>query len=295
MEDIRRLVATHAPRHGLFPTGLDGVSLYRKATPSPRQPAVMPPLVNIVVQGTKYAYLDATTYRYGAGSYICAPTTLPIESEAPNASEEQPILGIQIMLNTRAVTELLVDLNDHRPPHRPSPTAGPELAPTVVEWDDSFITALHQLLVLLDDDGRRRALGPGRLRELLYLVLTGPAGPTLWHTIGQSHDLNHTISFIRDHLDQPLSIDDLAQHAGMSRPVFDRRFRRATSYAPLQFIKALRLNAAATLITQGSDITTAAANVGYASPAQFSRDFKRHYGQPPKQWSWTAGALGPTP
>ena len=295
MEDIRRLVETHAPRHGLFPTGLDGVTLYRKATPNPRQPAVMPPLVNVVVQGTKYAYLDVTTYRYGAGTYICAPTTLPIESEAPHASEEQPILGIQIMLNTRAVTELLVDLNEHQPRRRPSPAEGPELAPTVVEWDTPFTTTLHQLLAVLDDDARRRALGPGRLRELLYLVLTGPAGPTLWHTIGRSHDLNHTISFIRDHLDQPLSIDDLAQQAGMSRPVFDRRFRRATSYAPLQFIKALRLNAAANLITQGSDITTAATNVGYASPAQFSRDFKRHYGQPPKQWSRTAEALEPTP
>lgn len=295
MHHIRRLVETHAPRHGLFPTGLDGVTLYRKATPNPRQPAVMPPLVNIVVQGTKYAHLDATTYRYGAGTYICAPTTLPIESEAPHASEEQPILGIQIMLNTRAVTELLVDLNDHRPPRRPSPPEGPELAPTVVDCDDTFTTTLHQLLVLLDDDASRHALGPGRLRELLYLVLTGPAGPALWHTIGQSHDLNHTISFIRDHLDQPLSIDDLAQRAGMSRPVFDRRFRRATSYAPLQFIKALRLNAAATLITQGTDITTASTNVGYASPAQFSRDFKQHYGQPPKQWSRTAEALEPTP
>ena len=65
MEDIRHLVETHAPSHGLFPTGLDGVSLYRTARPSPRQPAVMPPLLYIVVQGTKYAYLDDTTYRYG--------------------------------------------------------------------------------------------------------------------------------------------------------------------------------------------------------------------------------------
>jgi len=294
MADIRQLVEAHAPSHGLFPTGLDGVSVYRKTTPNPRQPAVMPPLLNIVVQGTKCAYLDAITYRYGAGTYICAPTTLPIESEAPQASEEQPILGVQVMLNTRAATGLLVDLNKHTPPRRPNPAAGPELAPTVVEWDDTFTTALHQLLAVLDDDARRHALGPGRLRELLYVVLTGPAGPSLWHTVGQSHDLNHTIGFIRDHLDQPLSIDDLAQQAGMSRPVFDRRFRRATSYAPLQFIKSLRLNAAATLITRGSDITTAASKVGYASPAQFSRDFKRHYGQPPKQWSRTAGAIGPT-
>ncbi len=293
MERIRHLVETHTRGQGLFPTGLDGVSLYRKTSPTPRQPAVMPPLLNIVVLGTKYAYLDATTYCYGAGTYICAPATLPIESEAPSASEERPILGVQIMLNTRAVTELLVDLNEHRSPVRSTPTEGPELAPTVVEWDDTFTFTLERLLVLLGDDVRRQALGLGRLRELLYLVLTGPAGPSLWHALGQSHDLNHTIGFIRDHLDQPLSIDDLARQAGMSRPVFDRRFRRATSYAPLQFIKALRLNAAATLITQGSDITTAAIDVGYTSPAQFSRDFKRHYGRPPKQWSRTAGALEP--
>ena len=120
--------------------------------------------------------------------------------------------------------------------------------------------------------------------------MDGPAGPSLWRTLGQVHDLNHTLTYITDHLHQPISIDDLAQQAGMSRAVFDRRFRAATTYPPLQFIKALRLNDAALRIAQGSDITDAAVSVGYASPAQFSRDFKRQYGTSPKQWSRTPEA-----
>ncbi|MDE0830481.1 MAG: AraC family transcriptional regulator [Vicinamibacterales bacterium] len=192
------------------------------------------------------------------------------------------------------MTELLLDLNQQRPPMSRKAEADPELGPMVVPWDDTFAYALQRLLELLDEPAALPALGSGRLRELLYVIMRGPAGPSLWRTLGQVHDLNHTLSYIRDHAHEPLSIDDLAQRAGMSRAVFDRRFRAATTYAPLQFIKALRLNDAALQIAEGSDITDAALNVGYASPAQFSRDFKRQYGTAPKQWSRSAEASSVT-
>lgn len=287
---ITQLVAANAPQPGVTETGLDGVVLYRKTTPIKRTPAVMNATVNLVVQGTKFAYLHGTSYRHEAGTYICAPMPLPIEAQVKEASIDQPVLGMSISLDTRATTELLLDLTPHRPP-APPPTGGdPDLAPTLVTWGNALTDAFERLLELLDNPQALQALGSGRLRELLYAIMTGPAGPSLWRTLGQVHDLNRTLTYIADRLHEPISIDDLARQAGMSRAVFDRRFRAATTYAPLQFIKALRLNDAALRIAQGSDITNAAISVGYASPAQFSRDFKRQYGTPPKQWSRTPEA-----
>ena len=88
-----------------------------------------------------------------------------------------------------------------------------------------------------------------------------------------------------------MSVDDLARRAGMSRAVFDRHVRAATTLSPLRFIKALKLNNAAMQIARGVNISQAAASVGYSSPSQFSREFRRQYGAAPRQWGkMAAGA-----
>lgn len=81
-----------------------------------------------------------------------------------------------------------------------------------------------------------------------------------------------------------MSIDDLAHHAGMSRAAVHRKFKQATSLSPIQYIKTMRLNSAAMKIAEGESIARAAQDVGYLSPSQFSREFKRLYGRAPKQW-----------
>ena len=93
------------------------------------------------------------------------------------------------------------------------------------------------------------------------------------------------VGYMRDHLHEPLSVDDLARRAGMSRAVFDRRFKTATTYAPLQFIKAMRLNNAVLLLQQGASVSEAAHAVGYASASQFSREFRRRFDLPPRTWA----------
>ena len=97
---------------------------------------------------------------------------------------------------------------------------------------------------------------------------------------------------MRDNLDQSLAVESLAERAGMSRAAFDRHFRSITGLSPLKYLKALRLNDAAMQIATGVPISAAAARVGYHSPSQFSREFKRHFGTTPSAWS-NAGAPDP--
>ena len=70
----------------------------------------------------------------------------------------------------------------------------------------------------------------------------------------------------------------------MSRAVFHRRFKQATTLSPIQFVKSMRLNTAAMKIAGGMTVSEAAMQVGYVSTSQFSREFKRLYGQSPRDW-----------
>lgn len=103
-------------------------------------------------------------------------------------------------------------------------------------------------------------------------------------TFGAGNAIARVIAHVSAHLNAPISIDDMARRAGMSRAAFHRKFKQVTTMAPIQFVKTMRLNNAAMKIAGGSAVNEAALDVGYASPSQFSREFKRVYGATPRQW-----------
>ena len=128
-------------------------------------------------------------------------------------------------------------------------------------------------------------MGEGRLRELYYAVLKGEAGESARRAFGVGNEIARTIDYLSSRLDEPVSIEDMAGRVGMSRAVFHRKFKQATTMSPIQFVKSMRLNTAAMQIANGKTVSEAAMAVGYVSSSQFSREFKRLYGQSPKQWS----------
>ena len=123
-----------------------------------------------------------------------------------------------------------------------------------------------------------------RLRELYYTILRGEAGPFARRAFGAGNAIARSIAHVSSNLDAPISIDDMASRAGMSRTVFHRKFKQATTMSPIQFVKSMRLNRAAMEIAGGMTVNEAAMDVGYVSSSQFSREFKRMYGQSPRQW-----------
>lgn len=291
-DQINRVVARHAPTDGTHETPLEGVRLFRVSAPVERVPGVYEPSVCAVVEGFKHAYHDGRTHTYGPGHYLCTTMPTPVEAEVPHATPEEPVLGILIDLDIRPMTELLIQYRATKP--RPPNPAGTPVGLAVAPWNEQFTVALLRALELLDDSAALDLLGHGRLRELLYTIVEGPAGPAIRDTLGApTHQLVPVLSYMRNNLDQPLAVEDLADRAGMSRAAFDRHFRAATGLSPLKYLKALRLNDAAMLIANGATITDAATRVGYTSPSQFSREFKRHFGTTPRIWAGAAGATDP--
>jgi AraC-like DNA-binding protein len=279
------LIERHTPRDGVNDIPLEGVQLFRLTKPVERIPAVYPASVCAVVQGRKLAYFGGQTHVYGEDNVLCCTMPLPIEAEVREASEKKPVLGILLNLETPALSETLVALEALQR-HEPLPGSAETIPGLVVTpWDDALSEAMVRLLELVDDPLGLGLLARARLRELYVALIRSKAGQAIRQTFGNSRDLGRALALLREHVREPLTVEELAREAGMSRAVFHRKFKAATSLSPVQFIKAIRLNDAAALIASGMNVSEAAEEVGYGSASQFSREFSRKYGLPPREWA----------
>ena len=290
-QQIRRLIEDRVTEDGLVDTGVKGVQLFRVTETVRCAPAVYEPTLVAVVSGTKEAILDGTSHVYDSSHYMCCAISMPVEAGTPMASPDDPLLGVQIALNPRVMTELAVEMESAAGAIR-EPRGGPiPRGFALARWDGAFTDALLRLVQLGDNPADTAVLGDGRLREVYYAVLKGDAGAAARRAFGVGNEIARVIEHVSSHLDEAITIDDMAAYVGMSRAVFHRKFKQATTMSPIQFVKAIRLNNAAMRLAGGITVNEAAMEVGYASPSQFSREFKRTYGQSPKQWSRTKQPL----
>ncbi|BBO57267.1 AraC family transcriptional regulator [Cobetia sp. AM6] len=278
-------MASLAHEEGIRETAVKGVQLFRMTEPVRCAPAIYEPAVVVIVSGAKEAILDGERHVYDSRQYLCCPISMPVEAGAPTASPETPLLGVYLSLDTRVMTELAIEMESAAGLVRKS-ARGP-LPPglALAHWDAAFSDALLRLLQVAQSPADAAILGEGRLRELYYAVLKGEAGESARRAFGVGNEIARTIDYLSSRLDEPVSIEDMAGRVGMSRAVFHRKFKQATTMSPIQFVKSMRLNTAAMQIANGKTVSEAAMAVGYVSSSQFSREFKRLYGQSPKQWS----------
>ena len=265
-------------------TGVKGVQLFRVTTPIPCAPAVYEPTIVAIVSGAKEAILDGEAFVYDSNRYLCCTMSMPVEAGTPTASPENPLLGILISLDTRMMTDLAIEMESAAGAIR-KPKGGPlPRGLALAHWDDAFTEALLRLLQLAESPADMAVLGQGRLRELYYAVLKGEAGDSARRAFGVGNEIARAIEYLSSRLDETITIEDAAAQVGMSRAVFHRKFKQATTLSPIQFVKSMRLNKAAMKIAGGMNVNEAARQVGYVSSSQFSREFKRMYGQSPRQW-----------
>lgn len=284
-ERIKQLIESKTNADGMIETGIKGVQLFRVSESVRCAPAVYEPSVVAIVSGAKEAILDGNHHVYGNSQYMCCAMSMPVEAGTPKASPDHPLLGVYISLDTKVMTELAIEMESTSAAiHKPS--AGPlPQGIALSHWDDAFSDSLLRLLQLIDKPEDTEILGENRLRELYYAVLKGEAGHSARRAFGLGNGIARSIEYLSASLDEKVTIDEIASKVGMSRAVFHRKFKQATTMSPIQFIKSMRLNSAAMKIASGMNVNEAAMDVGYVSSSQFSREFKRMYGQSPKQWS----------
>ena len=294
LEEIRRLIAAHA-RPDLR-TPIDGLLLSRVSS-SETDYSMTSPLLVVMARGGKRLLLGDRVFEYRAGDLLLVTADLPVTGHFFDLSPHAPSLAVGLELRPALIAPLLLDAASGSPA-RPGggavtstsarTSAGAKAgAITTGAADPVLLDALVRMLRLLDHPADVPVLAPLYEREILWRLLTGPHGAVLRQIGLADSALTHvrgTIQWIREHYDEPLRIPDLARQAGLSPSAFHRRFRDVTALSPLQYQKRIRLQQARELlVTDAGDIAAVGHRVGYDSPSQFNREYRRLFGAPPGQ------------
>ncbi len=265
-----------------FATAIPNLTFFRREAPTEPTSCLVEPSVALVVQGAKRALLGEDTYRYDIHRFLITSLDLPAVMQIIDASPEKPYLGLALKLDLRVVAELMVQ-GRLTPPRDFASGRGMVLGATTLP----MLSAFNRLLALLDEPGAIPVLAPLIQREIHYRLLVSDQGARLWQIASagsQSHRIARAIDWLKSNFSQPLRIDELAAGVQMSASAFHHHFRLLTAMSPLQYQKWLRLNEARRLmLSEHLDASTAAFQVGYESSSQFSREYSRQFGAPPRR------------
>jgi AraC-like DNA-binding protein len=281
-ELLKRHVLGRMPKPGAYETGLAGVWTYRRDETTEPQTCFYRPIIVKMVQGYKRAFMGTDEYRYGEGDLLVTGVDMPGASMICEASPDSPSTSIAIDLNSNLIAQLALEI-----PHRPFDAGTVIRGIHVQPLDADLLDAFLRLTELFDAPERLPVLGPMIVREIHYLLLIGPNGYRLrsFHTAGsQANQVAQAISWLKQNLATAVQIEELAEKVNMAPSTFHRHFKEVTTLSPLQFQKRLRLHEAQRLmLTQDMDASSASAAVGYESLSQFNREYKRHFGDPPRK------------
>lgn len=265
-------------------TSIDGLLVSNVATtPATPEYSVTHPLLVVMAEGGKRLLLGDQLIEYGPGDCLVITANLPVTGHWVDTDGTGRALGMGVVLRPAAIAELLL-----RAPAGRWPRAAPDrpaIATGVAEPE--LLDAAARMVRLLDHPADAQVLAPLITQEMLWRLLTGPLGDTMRQIGLADSDLSHisrAIAWIRDNYAEPMRIDDLARLSGMSASAFHRHFRAVTAMSPLQFQKRVRLqHARSLLVANPADIAGVGHRVGYDSPSQFTREYRRLFGAPPGQ------------
>lgn len=206
---------------------------------------------------------------------------MPVNGHIVEASRTAPYLAIAIELDFALIRDIDAELSATHQSRSEVPTV------LVSGLDEAALDCALRLMRLLERPEAIPVLHPAINRELHYWLLSGPHGAALralaFPTSNASR-LATSIAILRKEYGTRIPVSRLAKAAGMSLTAFHVQFKQLTSLTPLQFQKRLRLIEARRLMVQeGSSATRAALDVGYESISQFTREYARMFGAPPKR------------
>lgn len=262
-------------------TGIPRVAMVQGKIPEHMLAAVYDPMINLILQGSKSMTVGGHTLRYDPATYFVMSIDLPAVGTVHPASSGEPYLALSLTLDPMVLSRLLADIP--KPSERNDNAPGFSVASITPELMDAWV----RMLRLMDRPEDIAALAPAYEREILYWVLKGPHGWMLREIAAPDTAMarvSTAIQWIRRDFAEPIRVETLAQKSAMSVSAFHRHFKAVTTLSPLQYQKRVRLLQARTLmVVNAKNVTSAAFEVGYESTTQFSRDYARVFGLPPKR------------
>ena len=278
LNELAHLIQRHT-RDEAKPIELANVRLAASTAPTHGLTCIEGPVLAVVAQGAKRTFLGNQAFDYARGQYLVSSLDLPITGSVVIASPAKPLLACALTLVPDVIASLILE----------SPTnqrrGGKTVGIAVSEMTDELLDPLVRLLRLLDHPEDVPVLCKLIEREILWRLLQGEQG-SMVRQIGLANSrlsqISRSIRWMRTHYAEAFPIEDLAEIAGMSVSSFHRSFRAATTMSPLQYQKQIRLQEARSRLVSGSsDIASVGFSVGYDSPSQFIREYRRQFGISP--------------
>jgi len=280
MVDLTRHIQRWTGTDGSHPTSIPALTLNRWSSLQEPMMDVVQPAVCLIAQGAKDVTLGTQQYRYSPGKLLLISADVLVTSCVVQASSAVPYLGLSLALDSATVCELAAQTQGPEPLATPSALA-------VTQTDPALLDAFHRLLELLAVPSDCKILAPLVMREITYRLLMGEQGSRLRHMFvgdGASQRTLRALRYLREHYAEAIRIEDLARAVHLSPSALHQHFKSLTSLSPLQYQKHLRLHVARRLmLTERLDASEACFRVGYESPSQFSREYRRHFGAPPRK------------
>ncbi|MBL6939145.1 MAG: AraC family transcriptional regulator [Alphaproteobacteria bacterium] len=265
-----------------FATPIDSMVVMRSDQPKPPTHMILRPALCVVAQGTKWATIGGDRLEYRAGQALLIGVETPSIGRVVEASPGEPCLVLAFELDLVIMRSVAEELE--QPPQM---SGEPGHGVFVTDFQGPLADCALRLVRLLDTPKAIPALYPVIMREICYWLLTGPHGGDVARIALASSPSQNVIAALhslRDRFRETVRIDELASIARMSPSAFHRQFKTLTALTPLQYQKQLRLlEARRLLVSCAYHVERTAFEVGYESPSQFSREYARMFGAPPKR------------
>lgn len=276
-------IKTYAPHDGANKTPVKEFGVIRASACHDKMRTFYDPVLMFVGQGEKYCYLGDRSFNFSAGHMVAIFLPMPVQTEMIDITAENPFLvaGMRVDLGRLADVLLRIERVDPMPA---APTLTSSSGIISVPISDGMLGAVNRLFDTLADPRDAAVMGELILDEIYYRVLCDErCGDlrTLLQQRGHLQRISRAIDYIHQNLSVSVSVEHLAEMVNMSRTSFYENFKAVTHVSPLQYSKSVKLLEAQKLIVEGKNANEAGYMVGYNSPAQFSREYKRHFGYSP--------------
>jgi AraC-like DNA-binding protein len=290
LEAVKRYTAKQSGQSP-FITPIEGLVILRSFHERPPSHLIFKPSLCITVQGAKRSTFGSRRFVYRSGEALVVSVDMPAVSRVIEASLKEPYLGIVLELDLAMMRDVLNGLTAP-----PVPAQRREFGVFIANFEGPLSDCVLRMVRLLDTPHAIPTIAPLIMREICYWLLTGPQSADIVQfvlTSSRTRRVLDAIYALRDRYAKRIRVEELAEVAGMSSSAFHREFKALTSMTPLQYQKQLRLLEARRLMATGAaNAESAAYYVGYESPSQFSREYTRMFGSPPRRDTAVLGSGG---
>lgn len=282
-EQLTRLIIQRTPKEGPNPSALERVWSFKISNPIERSPIIDQPAIWIMAQGWKTCYVGEQKYEFKAGDVVVLFFPMALEFEIVRVSLENPYLMASVFIDLGRLADVLLRL-DRIDRAVPKPVTGDPSGIFSVPLRDNLLETFTRLFTALNDVQEATFLGESIIDEIYFRLLSNERGGELRYLLqqrGEIQRISKAVQYIHENLDQPVSVESLAEMVHMGQTSFYENFKKIMHLSPLQYAKSVKLHHAQLLIREGKRANEAGYLVGYSSPAQFSREYKRHFGFAP--------------